>query len=62
MKIFAWLLRNTVEKTITEEEWIKKLSTKPEWYLTNIIKNPGEFTVELRKAASTVLSKTKSKA
>jgi hypothetical protein len=35
--------------------WKAELQSKPEWVLENIVKNPGEFVVEMRQAATDIL-------
>lgn len=35
--------------------WKGFLSQKPVWQLENIVRNPGEFVIEMREAASQLL-------
>ena len=37
------------------DDWCHILEDKADWELKNIVKNPGEFVVEMRQAASTLL-------
>ena len=36
------------------------MADRPNWMLENIVRNPGEFTLEMRKAASEILAQRKS--
>ena len=41
------------------EDWKLTLAEKPAWLLENIVKNPGEFVIEMRQAASQILENKK---
>jgi hypothetical protein len=60
MHTFSWLFDRHHGQKKTRDDWITELSGKPDWMLENIVKNPGEFTAEMRKAADDLLSRRKS--
>ena len=37
------------------EDWCEVLADRDDWELKNIVKNPGEFVIEMRQAAATIL-------
>jgi hypothetical protein len=58
--MFNFFRRKVVARK-TEAEWAQALQYQPEWQLENIVKNPGEFVVEMRQAAATILSQRESR-
>lgn len=60
MNLFSWLFRPPSDARKTTRAWKSELADQPDWKLKNIVKNPGEFTVEMRTAASEILARRKS--
>jgi hypothetical protein len=59
LKTFSRLLNRRPGKRKSVNAWKAELKSEPEWVLENIMKNPGEFVVEMRQAAADVLSQRK---
>lgn len=56
MKILSWFLGGKTKPKKTVEEWKAKIMGKPDWELNAIARNPGEFVVEIRRAAAEILA------
>lgn len=48
--------KTTARKPV--EYWKDYLAQKPIWQLENIVRNPGEFVIEMREATAQLLNKT----
>ncbi len=59
MNLFSWILGARSKARKTTGDWRSELAAKPDWMLENIVKNTGEFTVEMRTAAKEILSQRK---
>lgn len=57
MNFLAWIFRSQSTARKSSNDWKADLANKPDWMLANIVKNPGEFTIEMRQAASEIMSK-----
>lgn len=62
MKLFSWLFRTQSNARKTASDWRSELADRPDWMLENIVRNTGEFTVEMRTAAQEILAQRKSSA
>ncbi|MEI7842697.1 MAG: hypothetical protein WCI39_06670 [Gallionellaceae bacterium] len=51
------LFRKKQQPRKSEAAWAQTLLQMPDWQLENIINNPGEFVVEMRQTAATILRK-----
>lgn len=60
MKLFAWLFRTQAKGRKSSSDWRSELTGRPDWMLENIVRNTGEFTVEMRTAAQEILDQRKS--
>jgi hypothetical protein len=56
LKTFSRLLNRRPGKRKYVNAWKAELQSVPEWVLENIVNNPGEFVVEMRQAATDILS------
>jgi hypothetical protein len=59
MKILFWLFgkKSTAKKSV--EKWKADILARSDWELENMVKNPGEFVVEMRHAAAEILEQRK---
>jgi len=57
MSIFSWIYKRKTPKRKSKDEWLMELIDLPDWQLQNIVRNPGEFTIEMREAAAETLHK-----
>ena len=44
--------RSKMKSNQSAEDWKPALRAKPTWELKNMVKNPGEFVLEMRQAAA----------
>jgi hypothetical protein len=56
MNLFSWLFRSQPKERKSSSDWRAELADRPDWILENIVRNTGEFTVEMRTAASEILA------
>lgn len=55
MKILSWFFGQKPKPKKSVEAWKIKLQNKPDRELNAIARNPGEFVVEVRRAAAEIL-------
>ncbi|MFZ5484397.1 MAG: hypothetical protein ACOZB0_09215 [Pseudomonadota bacterium] len=56
MRLIAKLFRSRPDARKSTDHWRRTLTGRPDWMLENIVRNPGEFTLEMRTAASEILA------
>jgi len=61
MNLFTRIFSSKSKAKTARSDWRSELAGRPDWMLENIVKNPGEFTVEMRTAASEILAQRKAK-
>jgi hypothetical protein len=59
MKLFSWIFRTQSKERRSSSDWRSELTGRPDWMLENIVRNTGEFTVEMRTAAQEILAQRK---
>ena len=56
MRLIARLFRSRPDARKSTDHWRRTLIERPDWMLENIVRNNGEFTHEMRTAASEILA------
>lgn len=59
--MLCWLFGKKPTPKKSLEEWKTDILARPDWELENMVKNPGEFVIEMRHAASEILQQRKCK-
>jgi hypothetical protein len=59
MGLFSMIFRAKPAARKSTDHWRSELIERHDWMLENIVRNNGEFTIEMRTAASEILAQRK---